>query len=165
MGGCEWPPPPLPCAIVTQAISCLEVWEKGKKKFRVGAGALGRRRPERAEARRGLGWPEAVACVLRAPKGAKRASRGRERQVLAALLWGVWKGRGGGGGGSRTPPSGGAEAAAAGAACPVTPARALTGLAFFSAKLPLSFLPAQGRVEFAVLLSFFLTWSAFRSSP
>lgn len=70
------------------------------------------------------------------------------------------------GGGSHTPPSGGVGATAAGTACLVTPARALTGLAFFFfAKLPLSFLPAQGRVEFAVLFSLFLTWSAFRSSP
>lgn len=48
MGGCEWPRPPLPCIIVTQAISCLEVWEKGKKKkSRVGAGGLGDRRERR----------------------------------------------------------------------------------------------------------------------
>lgn len=28
MGGRSWPPRPLLCIIVTQAISCLEVWEK-----------------------------------------------------------------------------------------------------------------------------------------
>lgn len=96
MGGCEWPRPPLPCIIVTQAISCLEVWEKGKKKKKIQGGGRGVGRPERAAARRGLGWPEAVACLLRAPKGAKRASRGRETQFLAALLWGIWKDRAGG---------------------------------------------------------------------
>lgn len=43
MGGREWPRPLLLCIIVTQAISCLEVWEKEKKKSRVGAGGSGRR--------------------------------------------------------------------------------------------------------------------------
>lgn len=32
MGVHEWPRRPLLCIIVTQAISCLEVWEKGEKK-------------------------------------------------------------------------------------------------------------------------------------
>lgn len=45
MGGREWPQRPLLCIIVTQAISCLEVWEKGKKKKTQGGGrGVGQRR-------------------------------------------------------------------------------------------------------------------------
>lgn len=166
MGGCEWPRPPLPCIIVTQAISCLEVWEKKKKN--PGWGQRGWGGGDRRERRPGgaSGGQRLSPASFEPPRVPSLRAGGRETQFLAALLWGIWKDRGGVGGGSHTPPSGGVGATAAGTACLVTPARALTGLAFFFfAKLPLSFLPAQGRVEFAVLLSLFLTWSAFRSSP
>lgn len=53
---------------------------------------MGRRRPERAAARRGFGWPEAVACLLRAPKGAKLASRGERNAVSCSFTLGYLEG-------------------------------------------------------------------------
>lgn len=156
MGGCEWPRPPLPCIIVTQAISCLEVWEKGKKKKNPGWGQGGWATGE-------SGGPEgtrvARGCRLSpsSPQGCQACEPGQRNAVSCSFTLGYLEGPSRGRG-SHTPPSGGVGATAAGTACLVTPARALTGLAFFfSAELPLSFLPAQGRVEFAVLLSLFLT--------
>lgn len=76
MGGREWPQRPLLCIIVTQAISCLEVWEKEKKKSNVGAGRVG---PE------GTGVRSGCHLLPRDPEGARCASPGKETQLFATL--------------------------------------------------------------------------------
>lgn len=79
MGGREWPQRPLLCIIVTQAISCLEVWEKEKKKSKVGAGELCSGVPE------GTGVHSGCHLLPRDPEGARCASPCKETQFTATL--------------------------------------------------------------------------------
>lgn len=88
MGGCEWPRPPLPCIIVTQAISCLEVWEKGKKKkkSRVGAGGLGDRRERRPG---GDSGGQRLSPVSFEPPRVPSVRAGAEKRSFLQLYFGV----------------------------------------------------------------------------
>lgn len=85
MGGREWPQRPLLCIIVTQAISCLEVWEKEKKKKpKVGAGELGSGEPE-SGVPEGTGVHRGCHLLPRDPEGARCASPDKETQFIATL--------------------------------------------------------------------------------
>lgn len=80
MGGREWPQRPLLCIIVTQPISCLEIWEKEKKKSKVGAGAN-----QKAASRRGRGVHSGCHLLPRDPAGARCASPRQKTQLIANL--------------------------------------------------------------------------------
>lgn len=140
MGGREWPQRPLLCIIVTQAISCLEVWEKEKKNPRWGQGELGSGEPE-SGVPEGSGVRSGCHLLPRDPEGARCASPGKGTQLIAtsgclggrigglALATQRW-GRGCGRRGRL-----------------VTPASAPTDLPAspLLCKTALSFLPAQGK--------------------
>lgn len=92
MGGCEWPRPPLPCVIVTQAISCLEVWEKEKKKIQGGGRGVG------AAATGESGGPEgtrvAGGCRLSpsSPQGCQACERGERNAGSCSFTLGCLEG-------------------------------------------------------------------------
>lgn len=120
MGGREWPRPLLLCIIVTQAISCLEVWEKEKKNPGWGQGDRGGGEPESGgleETRVGSG----CHLLISSPRGCL-AREPEEKCSLLQCYFGVL---GRTEGGSHTPPSVGVGAAAAGTAWSLQPARPL----------------------------------------
>lgn len=132
-------------------------------------------RPARVlEAAPGMGgreWPrllllciivtQTISCFLQAPESAKSASQGRETPFVVALLCGIGKD---GKGLTLATQRWGRDCGHRDSL--VTPAWTPTPWPLpFSAKLPLSFLSAEGQLEFAVLLSLFVTRSNFRSSP
>lgn len=146
MGGREWPQRPLLCIIVTQAISCLEVWEKEKKKNpRWGQGSWAAA-SQKAASQRGRGCTEAVTCFHETPRVPGARAPARRRSLLQ--LWGVGKDGEG-------PPSGGIWAAAAGTAWSLQPARPLTCL-FPSLQNCAELSSRPGQAEWAVLLPLFL---------
>lgn len=141
MGGREWPQRPLLGIIVTQAISCLEVWEKEKKKIQGGGRGSWAAASQKAASWRGRGVRSCCHLLPRDPEGARCASPGKETQLIANL--GCLGGR-----------IGGLALATQrwGRGCGrrgrlVTPASAPTDLPASSllCKTALSFLPAQGK--------------------
>ena len=121
VGGREWPRPLLLCIIVTQAISCLEVWEKGKKK-----------NPGWGQGYRGCGEPESgglegtrVGSGRHLLPSSPRGCLAREPAEKCSLLQRYFGVLGRTEGGSHTPPSVGVEAAAAGTGWSLQPARPL----------------------------------------
>lgn len=147
MGGCEVASAAAPMYYCDS--SYFPVWrfggKKKKKKIR-GWGQRGWGGGGRRERRPGGGLRVARGCRLSpsSPQGCQACEPGERNAVSCSFTLGYLEGPRRSGGGSHTPPSGGVRTTAAGTACLVTPARALTGLAFFFAKLPLSFLPPKG---------------------
>lgn len=77
MGGREWPQRPLLGIIVTQAISCLEVWEKEKKKNpRWGQGELGGGEPE-SGVLEGSGRAQLLSPASSRPRGCQMRQPGQ----------------------------------------------------------------------------------------
>lgn len=158
MGGRECPRPLLLCLIVTQAISCLEVWEKEKKNPGWGQGDRGGGEPESGgleETRVGSG----CHLLTSSPRGCLAREPEEKCSLLQCYFGGTGKDRGwlthatqrwGRGCGRRDHL--------------VTPARAPTPLPLLC-KTAAELSSPEGQAEFAVLPSFFVTWSAFRSLP
>lgn len=85
MGGREWPRLLLLCIIVTQTISCLEIWEKGKK---IQSGGIGAAPIQRAAVRRGRGWAASCYLLPSSPGECQEREPGERNSVCcSATLW------------------------------------------------------------------------------
>lgn len=89
MGGCEWPRPPLPCIIVTQAISCLEVWEEKKKKIQGGGRGVGAAATGESGGPEGLRVARGCRLSPSSPQGCQACEPGGEKRSFLQLYFGV----------------------------------------------------------------------------
>ena len=92
MGGCEWPRPPLPCIIVTQAISCLEVWEEKKKKIQGGGRGVGAAATGESGGPEGLRVARGCRLSPSSPQGCQACEPGQRNAVSCSFTLGYLEG-------------------------------------------------------------------------